>query len=82
MRQDPDHNADRRLPRASKAASARSRCAAMVLAVVACAALASGCVARAAVKTAGTVAGTAVKVTGTVVCTAVDLAVRDPRCKE
>ena len=47
-----------------------------------CTALLSGCVARTAVKTTGTVARTAVKTTGTVVCEGIDLAVRDPRCKQ
>ena len=49
---------------------------------VLCAALLSGCVARTAVKTTGAVARTAVKTTGAIVCEGIDLAVRDPRCKE
>lgn len=47
-----------------------------------CAALLSGCVARTAVKTTGAVARTAVKTTGAIVCEGIDLAVRDPRCKD
>lgn len=42
----------------------------------------AGCVARTAVKTTGAVARTAVKTTGAIVCEGIDLAVRDPRCKE
>ena len=49
--------------------------------MILCAALASGCVARTAVKTTAKVASGTVKVAGAVACTAVDIAVDDPRCK-